>query len=326
MAKKPLYKRLKYGNIMILILIIAFVAVMVSVIKNSSDDKQPQSSQAGGQSASDSVSPQESGSEASQPDMQNNNTVLGKIDFEYTKFSKSAMYEGLLTIVSDENRYAGASPSDCVSCYDFMFDSEGNKLFSIKSSEVSARSISLSAVRDLMAEFFKQFGQASLVLMDGYSSADSADDLSTGYTLNFRFINTDGTYTSFTPIGSYQWLADNAYRYGLIFRYPQAEEGAAAGSDRSGYIRYVGQPHAQIMYKNNMTLEKYVEYIKNYSYENAIAYTTDDGNNYAIYYCASEGEETNIKIPTDMSGTAYNYDISGNNSDGYIITVKLPQR
>ncbi len=326
MAKKPLYKRLKYGNILAVLVIVVFVIVMVSVIKDTKNDDNSsqvsapvtESSQSGDVSASDD--------DSSTLEGQNIDTVLGKIDYTYDKYTKASMYDGVLAVVGAQAAFSGASASDCVSCYDFMFDSEGNKLFSIRDNSVTARSVTLNAVRSMMTDFCKQYGEAGLVLMNGYETGDSTSDLCTGYTVNFRMLAADGTYTDFSPMGSYQWLAENAYKYGLIFRYPQEKAGVTGVSDKTGYIRYVGQPHAQIMKNNNMCLEEYVEMLKNHLYENAVGYTTESGSDYAVYYCPSEGESTNIKVPTSSDGTKYNYEISGNNTDGFIVTAKLPDR
>lgn len=325
MAKKPLYKRLKYGNIFAVLVIIVFVAVMVSVIKgskngdNSSKVSAPtESSQSGDITVS--------GGDDSTLEGQNTDTVLGKIDYTYDKYSKATMYDGVLTVVSAQAQFSGTSVSDCVSCYDFMSDSEGNKLFSIRDNSVTARSVTLNAVRSMMTDFCKQYGEAGLVIMNGYETGDNNSELCTGYTVNFRMLAANGTYADFSPMGSYQWLAENAYKYGLIFRYPQEKSGVTGVSDKTGYLRYVGQPHAQIMKNNDMCLEEYVEMLKSHSYENAVGYTTEDGSDYAVYYCPSEGENTNIKVPTSSDGSKYNYEISGNNTDGFIVTAKLPDR
>lgn len=321
MPKKPLYKRIKYGNIFMLIIIIAFVVVMVSVIKSSMADDKP--AEDSGAEVSSSA-PSTDNSENTQADVQGGNGVLGKINYTYVKFGSDAVHNGLLLLISPDSQFSGSAPSDRVSCYDYMYDASRNKLFSIRNSEVEASVIVLDAVRKMMTEFYAVYGKAEMVLTKGYESGDRSDDLATGMSVMFRYRNGDGSYSEFNPIGSYQWIADNAYKYGLIMRYPSGKAEITGVSEKTGYMRYIGQPHAQIMYKNNMCLEEYIELVKKYSYDNAIAYTTEDGKNYAVYYCASEGSETNIKLPTDADGDLYKYEISGNNTDGYIITVHLP--
>lgn len=322
MAKKPLYKRIKYGNVAMLIIVIAFVVLMVSVIKKSTDNNDDSSSSLATSDTSSDIQ-NDDGSGQSPNVSQTSDSVLSKIDFTYVKFTSEAIHNGSLVVVGPGSTFSGNAPSDCVSCYDYMFDSSGNKLFSIRNNEVKASAQALESVRKMMTDFAALYGQASMVLMNGYESTNAADELCTGSSVLFRFLNSDGTYSDFNPIGSYQWIAENAYHYGLIIRYPGSKSEITGVSDKTGYIRYVGQPHAQIMHNNDLCLEEYIEVVKKHSYENAIGYTTDDGRNYAVYYAASEGSETNIKLPTDSYGDLYKYEVSGNNTDGYIITVRL---
>lgn len=323
MAKTPLYKRLKYQNIFFVLVLVAFVVFLVLLVKNSGNDSDASSSSETDSSASDTQNNNGTG-DSSLVESLTSQSVLGKIEFKYMKFSESAVNEGELILVSPNYAFKGQAPQDCISTYDFMYNSNRDKLFSIRNSDVKAKSITLTAINKLMSDFYNLYGQAAIVLMNGYNPNDKTMEAATGYSVEFFYHNTDGTYSIFNPLGTYSWIADNAYKYGLIMRYPDEKFNVTGVSGSTGIIRYVGQPHAQIMYKNNMCLEEYLDFIKDHTYDNAIAYTTDDGKNYAVYYAASEGAETNIKIPTDSDGEAYKFTISGNNSDGYIITVKLP--
>jgi len=321
MAKTPLYKRLKYQNIFFFVVLLAFVIFLIVLIKQSTTNDTSSSSVSDSSSAN-SVSDNNSGNSSA---VQNNTeTVLGKIEYTYMKFSESAIHDGTLILISPNYSFSGEAPQDCISSYDYMFNDNRDKLFSIRNNEVKARGIALENVKKMMSDFFSLYGSASVVLMNAYNPNDKTSEMSAGYSVEFFYHNSDGTYSIFNPIGTYSWIADNAYRYGFIMRYPSEKATVTGISDGTGVIRYVGMPHSQIMYKNNMCLEEYLEFLKDYSYDNAIGYTTDDGKNYAIYYAASEGAETNIKIPTDSDSEAYKFTISGNNSDGFIITVSLP--
>lgn len=322
MGKKPLYKRLKYQNIFFAVALIAFVIFLVVLIKNSTANDDSSSSSGVDSSSTDSIVDNSSNDSS---DVQTNpDTVLGKIEYTYLKFSETAMHEGTLILVSPNYSYTGTTPQDCISSYDYMFNDNRDKLFSIKNNEVKAKGIVLENIKDMMSDFYSLYGSASIVLMNAYNPNDKLSEFAAGYSLEFFYHNSDGSYSVFNPIGTYSWIADNAYRYGFILRYPNEKATVTGMNDSAGVLRYVGMPHSQIMYKNNMCLEEYLEYLKNYSYDNAIGYTTDDGKNYAIYYAPSEGSQTNIKIPTDSDGDTYKFTISGNNSDGYIITVNLP--
>lgn len=316
MGGKPLYKRLKYGNILLAVVVVLFAVLMLKTILGAGGGDDP-SSVIPGESRADNSSSEDLDSIVS-------GGVLGKITYTYVKIDASAVSSGSLVNVSSSQTYKGGVPGDCVSCYDYMYDYERNKLFSIKSSEVTAKASALEAVNRLMSDYASLNGQAAMVLSSGYSGSDATDEAATGSLVEFKFMNSDGSVSAFNPIGSYKYLADNAYRYGLILRYPEDKSSVTGVSGRAGVFRYVGQPHAQIMYKNDLCLEEYLDLIKGYSYDSAIAYTTEGGKNYAVYYAASTGEATNVKIPTDESGEQYKYEISGDNSGGFIITVELP--
>lgn len=57
----------------------------------------------------------------------------------------------------------------------------------------------------------------------------------------------------------YQWLAENAYKYGFILRYPQGKEDITGGAYEAWHYRYVGREAAEEIYNNQMCLEEYME-------------------------------------------------------------------
>ena len=102
----------------------------------------------------------------------------------------------------------------------------------------------------------------------------------------------------------YNWIKENAYKYGFII---------TADTDKQFSIRYVGVPHAEYMTKNGMTLEQYTKYVKN----GEISISTESGDGYRVFYAKVSGEYSEIQIPSGCE-----HSISGNNSDGVIVTVK----
>ena len=57
----------------------------------------------------------------------------------------------------------------------------------------------------------------------------------------------------------YAWLAENAYRYGFIQRYPADKEDVTGISCEPWHYRYVGEEAALEMYERNLCLEEYLE-------------------------------------------------------------------
>ncbi|WP_042277337.1 M15 family metallopeptidase [[Clostridium] dakarense] len=54
------------------------------------------------------------------------------------------------------------------------------------------------------------------------------------------------------------WLAENAYKFGFILRYPKGKEDITGKSYEPWHIRYVGEDIAKEIYINNLTLEEYI--------------------------------------------------------------------
>lgn len=54
-----------------------------------------------------------------------------------------------------------------------------------------------------------------------------------------------------------KWLAENAYRFGFILRYPKDKESITGYKFEPWHFRYVGIPLAKIIKTNDLTLEEY---------------------------------------------------------------------
>ncbi|MDE6776282.1 MAG: M15 family metallopeptidase [Ruminococcus sp.] len=56
----------------------------------------------------------------------------------------------------------------------------------------------------------------------------------------------------------YEWLAENACKYGFILRYPSGSESITGIDYEPWHYRYVGIDNATEIYNNNITLEEYL--------------------------------------------------------------------
>ncbi|KOP68696.1 peptidase M15 [Bacillus sp. FJAT-18019] len=111
-----------------------------------------------------------------------------------------------------------------------------------------------------------------------------------------------------------KWLKEHAWAHGFILRYPQDKTKITGIQYEPWHFRYVGQPHSMIMKELNLTLEEYLDYLKDRSSYR----TTVDGNEYEVKYVPVTTEDMEIEIPAESE-----YEISGNNMDGIIVTVQL---
>ncbi len=69
-------------------------------------------------------------------------------------------------------------------------------------------------------------------------------------------INADLLYSSDEEV--YSWLADNAYKYGFILRYPPDKEDITGIDYEPWHYRYVGIDTALEIYEQQITLEEYL--------------------------------------------------------------------
>ena len=117
----------------------------------------------------------------------------------------------------------------------------------------------------------------------------------------------------------FKWIYENAYTYGFVLRYP-AEKASVTGVDYEPYhFRQVGYAHAYYMYKNGLCLEEYLDKVKTHTVSAPLVFEADDGNTYMVYYqSASGGSNTELAVPEE-----YTYTISGDNREGFVVTVKV---
>jgi len=64
----------------------------------------------------------------------------------------------------------------------------------------------------------------------------------------------------------YQWLDENAYKYGFVKRYPEDKTDITGISNEPWHYRYVGTTVAKIMKEENLCLEEYLgQFTRNYT-------------------------------------------------------------
>ena len=70
-------------------------------------------------------------------------------------------------------------------------------------------------------------------------------------------INADADFCSDNDV--YDWLADNAYKYGFILRYPCGKEYITGIDYEPWHYRYVGTDYASQIYSKRITLEEFLD-------------------------------------------------------------------
>lgn len=99
--------------------------------------------------------------------------------------------------------------------------------------------------------------------------------------------------------------------YGFIERYQEGKEGITEISPEPWHFRYVGVPHAALIHEYGLCLEEYRAMI----YQKPRRLRLADDQLVNISHVSSKGEWTALEEPQGR------YEISGDNVDGFIVTV-----
>lgn len=156
------------------------------------------------------------------------------------------------------------------------------------------------------------------------SAAPGYSDYHSGLTLRLQgYIDENSGIFDLRNSSSAQasWLENNMKNYGFIFRYP-SDKNAITGYNIPWQLRYVGVPHSIYIKDNNLCLEEYLELLAtNHKYSDEHLKIDTPNGSYEVYYVEGTAEGT-IKLPVPSNR---DYEISGDNKSGFIVTV-LPPR
>lgn len=260
-------------------------------------------------------------------------------NYKYETFeNKTAVGNGRLVIVNDEHPFSGKA-ENLTTVYPYLFDDEGNQLIYASGSDLNGNEEMFKSFNKMASDFYKETGLATLLISGAYTgvssqndqtdeeeassdssseqeerSQSSVDESSTGLVIDLQLYD-NGEYPEYTGTGEYSWITSNCYKYGFIVEDP---------NDKPSRFRYVGSVFAKIMNSKDMPLTKFNDFIKDYSFEKPFSFTDEDDNDFLLYYIpADSGDTTNIPIPFMEDGSKYNYEVSGNNIDGYIVCVDV---
>jgi len=122
---------------------------------------------------------------------------------------------------------------------------------------------------------------------------------------NIDFIRPDFPYS-----GICEKFRKAVPEFGFIERYPKGKENITGIAHEPWHFRYVGFPHSTIISEKEITLEEYTEYIKTFRQDCPLRYI-HNGITAEIFYAPAE---------TEISVNSAAYQVSGNNTDGFVVT------
>ena len=256
--------------------------------------------------------------------------------YENVSVSNEDVHAGDLILVNANTAYVEENPSEIVSIYDHKTDN-----YHVSGTETSLRQQAVDALNQMLDAFYVATGHQDMIVISGYRTNAQQQELydedlqatgeqtstrvalpghsehESGYSLDFSLYE-DGVQSDYDGTGEYAWINENCSHYGYVLRYTEDKQDTTGIQAEPWHYRYVGQPHAAYMQENNVCLEEYLTLLKNYSADVPLSITNWDGEIYQVYYVAADtaADSTYVMVPPDKK-----YTISGNNSDGFIVTV-----
>lgn len=106
----------------------------------------------------------------------------------------------------------------------------------------------------LYNEYVKEKGKE---YADRASARPGHSEHQTGLAVDVMGSNND--YDNFEDSIEFEWMKNNAYKYGFIMRYPKNKEHITGFKYEPWHYRYVGKEVAKYVYENDLTLEEYHE-------------------------------------------------------------------
>lgn len=244
----------------------------------------------------------------------------GDFVFESFPYQNSAVVNGSLAVIKDgSNGYPTIDHSKIVN----IGNVKTANIYGLANMSLVLYDEAIANIDKFIVSFFEQVPSNGLIINKGYTSSDkiaASDnfvDLVTGYSVQFSIYNSSYKFSDM----EFSYLRDQAYRYGVIQRYPEGKESYTNHDSDNTIYRYVGLAHSQYMNRYRYSLEEYLDKIRT---EGIIEFKSEleQDTAYVVYYVPLDEdiETTYISLP---QGDGYSYSVSGDGENGFIVTVKV---
>lgn len=284
--------------------------------------------------------------------------------YDTVTVQNTALDEGDLILVNYQYAYADADTVALTNIYNdrtVVNNANSRKLLRVSRSDTSMTPEAFAALEQLAVDLREETGDENLLINSGHRGTASQQSVwdsymnqygeeytksyvavpgysehHTGLACDLGFYTDDGATISVADYEYGWWLGANCARRGFVLRYPEDKVGITGIAYEKWHFRYVGIPHAYAMNEKNLCLEEYIDYIRTYTADGKMLHVKNDRtvadvdvtaaelpkeDGWLIYYVPmTEGESTELKVPRDAQ-----YEVSGNNVDGYIVTVTLDE-
>ncbi len=251
------------------------------------------------------------------------NTQDNAVTSKTVSCSFSETKTGSLLIVSKNSApfdFDANPESKLVSMSSSLPSADGSALYSLQKDGMVANKEALEALNKMIKDFYEQSSdkEAAKKLsirsayrtyaeQSGYATPAGHSDFHTGMLFE---LTVDRTTASISTDSTFDWIYDNAHKYGFIERYPESKSSETGVSDFDNAFRYVGTPHSTYIKENGISLEGYVKLIKSSNKPISVS-------GYKVFY-----QEANTDGKTEITVTSRSYSVSGDNNGGFIVTTK----
>lgn len=274
--------------------------------------------------------------------------------------NKADVAVGSLLLINAENPYVfpDHTPSSLANIFDnrpyVTLDSGGKtRAYKVRNGNQMLDRLALEALNGMLEAFYNEYKVTDMLVTWAYRSYSEQQDLYNLYVADYpgysdaqikqllmSQVDTPGysehhlgtgvdlklysdsgvTYTLDDEPGYFAWLKENCWKYGFVLRYPADKETVTGVSYDPYHFRYVDIPHAFYMTENGLCLEEYLSELADTTSPSGkhLSIAVDGGATYEVYYVKATGETVDIPVPAD-----YPYAVSGDNQNGFIVTVTL---
>jgi D-alanyl-D-alanine carboxypeptidase len=257
------------------------------------------------------------------------NAAPGDVKYKDITIDNTQTTYGPLALVNDSHEYKFPTEplNNLVNIWDYRIaHTNGSTPYKVNMDK-KLDGTAMHAVHTWLSDFHKATGKGDAIIVSAYRTAEEQasysipvgqSDHHTGFGVTIKIYDGTNTYDFDHDPEYKEWLTQNAYKYGLVVRYPADKSDITHISDYENYFHYVGYGPAKYMHDNNLCLEEFVASIKSHSVDNPLAVTDANKQDWLIYYAACPGDIATIKVPSNFT-----YTISGDNEGGVIICVSL---
>ncbi|MBO5227328.1 MAG: M15 family metallopeptidase [Ruminococcus sp.] len=259
--------------------------------------------------------------------------------YESVAVKNDEIYKGELILVNSSYPFQSAADANITPLFEKKTDS-----YSVSGMHISMQEEAIPYLNSMLDDFYSATAHNDILIVDGYRTLEEQQALydadleltglttstlvakpghsehETGYALDFSLFFPDGTSGEYDGTGDYDWIDQHCSDYGYILRYPEDKTELTDIQYESWHYRYVGRPHAYYIMQSGICLEEYISELNEYSVDAPMEIIDSNGAAYEVYFVPADTDSDVTHIPVKPDA---DYSVSGNNIDGFIVTIDL---